>query len=81
MYSKIPEFSEGFLVGILKFNKSVDLKGSDSLCSEQHFCSCPPFLKSSRQDDDHLHFTKHNYDDQYAILGKSKVPWRDIFRI
>ena len=81
MYSKIPEFSEGFLVGILKFNKSVDFKGSDSLCSEQHFCSCPPFLKSSRQDDDHLHFTKHNYDDQYAILGKSKVPWRDIFRI
>ena len=48
-------------------------EGSDSLCSEQHFCSCPPFLKYSSRQDDQLHFTKHNYDDQYAILGKSKV--------
>jgi len=39
-------------------------------CADQHFCACPPFLRppGPRQ----LHFTKHNYGDQYAIVGKSK---------
>ena len=56
-----------------EFERFIPTQGSDSLCSEQHFCSCPPFLKySSRQDGDQLHFTKHNYEEQYAILGKSK---------
>jgi len=40
------------------------------LCSEQHFCSCPPFLRT--QSDNELHFIKHNYIEQYAIVGKSK---------
>lgn len=45
----------------------------NNFCSEQHFCSCPPFLRySSPNQESEIHFTKHNYDDQYAILGKSK---------
>eukprot|EP00090_Calanus_glacialis_P007841 TRINITY_DN16272_c0_g1_i4.p1 TRINITY_DN16272_c0_g1~~TRINITY_DN16272_c0_g1_i4.p1 ORF type:complete len:321 (-),score=111.77 TRINITY_DN16272_c0_g1_i4:65-949(-) len=44
-----------------------------SFCSDQHFCSCPPFLRySSISTEPGLHFTKHNYADQYAIVGKSK---------
>ena len=39
-------------------------------CAEQHFCACPPFLRPIRPSQ--LHFTKHNYGDQYAIVGKSK---------
>ena len=42
------------------------------MCSEQLFCSCPPFLRHPGTQQQ-LHFTKHNYDDQYAILGKAKV--------
>jgi len=41
-------------------------------CSEQHFCSCPPFLRGPGTGGRQLHFTKHNYDDQFAIVGKSK---------
>ena len=39
-------------------------------CSDQHFCACPPFLRPPGPSQ--LHFTKHNYGDQYAIVGKSK---------
>ena len=47
-------------------------EGSEGVCSEQLFCSCPPFLRHPGTQQQ-LHFTKHNYDDQYAILGKAKV--------
>jgi len=48
-------------------------QGSESvLCSEQHFCSCPPFLRARTKPDTELHFIKHNYIEQYAIVGKSK---------
>lgn len=45
-------------------------------CYEQHFCSCPPWLSVQRFDTSghevDIHFTKQNYNDQFAILGKSK---------
>merc|ERR1711892_659948 len=51
----------------------VHMMAAESLCSEQHFCFCPPFLRhSSITTDTIIHFTKHNYADQYAIVGKSK---------
>jgi len=49
------------------------IQAEESLCSEQHFCSCPPFLRyTSISAETGLHFSKHNYADQYAIVGKSK---------
>jgi len=48
------------------------LSRGEAECSEQHFCSCPPFLSPGGSGRSHLHFTKHNYGDQYAIIGKSK---------
>eukprot|EP00092_Neocalanus_flemingeri_P041547 GFUD01045246.1.p1 GENE.GFUD01045246.1~~GFUD01045246.1.p1 ORF type:complete len:312 (+),score=103.43 GFUD01045246.1:15-950(+) len=59
-----------YCVGILLM---CNMMAAESLCSEQHFCSCPPFLRySSISTETSLHFTKHNYADQYAIVGKSK---------
>lgn len=58
-----------------KIDAKVVGEGQTEFCSEQHFCSCPPFLKYKSGHDDEIHFTKHNYDEQYAILGKSKVKW------
>ena len=57
----------------IKSELKVVGEGQAGFCSEQHFCSCPPFLKYKLGHDDEIHFTKHNYDEQYAILGKSKV--------
>ena len=46
-------------------------------CASWHFCSCPPWLSVQRFDSSghevDIHFTKQNYNDQFAILGKSKV--------
>jgi len=49
------------------------IQAGESLCSEQHFCSCPPFLRHhSTSGDPSLYWGKPNYGDQYAIVGKSK---------
>merc|ERR1712117_705402 len=49
------------------------IQAGESLCSEQHFCSCPPFMRHhSTSGDPRLYWGKPNYGDQYAIVDKSK---------
>ena len=54
---------------VLKIITTISIKflskASESLCSEQHFCSCPPFLRHpSTSMETNLHFSKHTYADQ-----------------
>ena len=57
--------------------KTIEAIAAHQNCYEQHFCSCPPWLSVQRFDSSghevDIHFTKQNYNDQFAILGKSKV--------
>ncbi|XP_023331807.1 uncharacterized protein LOC111703942 [Eurytemora carolleeae] len=56
---------KGFIFCIL----IMQAKCRDDLCSLQHFCECPPYLTQAHAP---LYFTKHNYIQQYAIVGKYK---------
>jgi len=64
-----PSFVMAFVLFVFFFSCPLAVVG-EAECSEQHFCACPPFLRPSRPSQ--LHFTKHNYGEQYAIVGKSK---------
>jgi len=58
-----------FALLVLFFSCPLAVVGQ-AQCLDQHFCACPPFLRHPGPTQ--LHFTKHNYGDQYAIVGKSK---------
>ena len=64
-----PSFVMTFALLVLFISCPLAVVGQAE-CSDQHFCACPPFLRHPGPTQ--LHFTKHNYGDQYAIVGKSK---------